>query len=68
MLDFPARRSQIRSANPGLNTRDVVRYPKARLPVGGGWVEFLLGRRRPMMVAAAVANKGGPDLLVDDAS
>ena len=35
----------------------VVRYPKARTRVGAGWIEALLERRRPMVVAIAVANK-----------
>lgn len=35
----------------------MVRYPKARLRVGGGWIEALLEWRRPMVVAIAVANK-----------
>lgn len=37
--------------------RNVVRYPKARSQVGGGWIEALLERRRPMVIAIAVTNK-----------
>jgi transposase len=40
-----------------IGARNVVRYPKARTRVGGGWIEALLERRRPMVVAIAVANK-----------
>ncbi|WP_257187460.1 MULTISPECIES: IS110 family transposase [Bradyrhizobium] len=40
-----------------IGARNVVRYPKARSRVGGGWIEALLERRRPMVVAIAVANK-----------
>ncbi|MDF0522926.1 IS110 family transposase [Bradyrhizobium yuanmingense] len=40
-----------------IGARNVVRYPKARSRVGGGWIEALLERRRPMVVAVAVANK-----------
>ncbi|WP_305853190.1 IS110 family transposase [Bradyrhizobium sp. CCBAU 53338] len=40
-----------------IGARNVVRYPKARSRVGGGWIEALLARRRPMVVAIAVANK-----------
>ncbi|WP_368509039.1 IS110 family transposase [Bradyrhizobium lupini] len=40
-----------------IGARNVVRYPKARSRVGGGWIEDLLERRRPMVVAIAVANK-----------
>lgn len=35
----------------------ITRFPKARSRVGGGWIEALLERRRPMVVAIAVANK-----------
>ncbi|MDF0523320.1 transposase [Bradyrhizobium yuanmingense] len=35
--------------------RNVVLYPKARSRAGGGWIEALLERRRPMIVAIAVA-------------
>ena len=35
----------------------MVRYPKARARVGAGWIDELLQRRRPMVVAVAVANK-----------
>lgn len=40
-----------------LGARTVVRYPKARSRVDGPWIEALLERRRPMVVAVAVANK-----------
>ncbi len=40
-----------------IGARNVVRYPKARSRVGGAWIEALLERRRPMVVAVAVANK-----------
>ncbi|MBM7488000.1 transposase [Bradyrhizobium sp. USDA 3686] len=40
-----------------IGARNVVRYPKARSRVGGGWIEALLERRRPVVVAIAVANK-----------
>ncbi|OCK60076.1 hypothetical protein LMTR3_21085 [Bradyrhizobium sp. LMTR 3] len=30
-----------------IGARNVVRYPKARSRVGGGWIEALLERRRP---------------------
>jgi hypothetical protein len=40
-----------------IGARNVVRYPKARSRVAGGWIEALLERRRPMVVAIAVANK-----------
>ena len=40
-----------------LGARTIVRYPKARAKVGGGWIEALLERCRPMVVAVAVANK-----------
>ncbi|SFQ14759.1 transposase [Tranquillimonas alkanivorans] len=40
-----------------LGARTVVRYPKARSRVDGPWIEGLLARRRPMVVAVAVANK-----------
>lgn len=40
-----------------IGARTVVRYPKARSRVEGGWIEALLERRRPMVVAIAVANK-----------
>ncbi len=40
-----------------IGARNVVRFPKARSRVGGGWIEALLERRRPMVVAIAVANK-----------
>ncbi|WP_018459893.1 IS110 family transposase, partial [Bradyrhizobium sp. WSM4349] len=40
-----------------IGARNVVRYAKARSQVGGGWIEALLERRRPMGVAIAVANK-----------
>lgn len=40
-----------------LGARTVVRYPKARGRVDGPWIEALLERRRPMVVAVAVANK-----------
>lgn len=40
-----------------IGARNVVRYPKARSRVGGGWIDALLERRRPMVVAVAVANK-----------
>ncbi|WFU39934.1 IS110 family transposase [Bradyrhizobium sp. CB82] len=40
-----------------IGARNVVRYPKARSRVGGGSIEALLERRRPMIVAIAVANK-----------
>lgn len=40
-----------------IGARNVVRDPKARSSVGGGWIEALLERRRPMIVAVAVANK-----------
>jgi transposase len=40
-----------------IGARNVVRYPKARTRIGGGWIEALLERRRPMVVAIAVANK-----------
>ena len=36
--------------------RTVVRYPKARSCVDGSWIEALLERRKPMVVAVAVAN------------
>lgn len=34
-----------------------MRYPKARSRVDDPWIEALLERRRPMVVAVAVANK-----------
>jgi len=40
-----------------LGARTVVRYPKARSRVDGPWIDALLERRRPMVVAVAVANK-----------
>lgn len=40
-----------------LGARTVVRYPKARSRVDGPWIEALLERRRPTVVAVAVANK-----------
>ncbi len=40
-----------------LGARTVVRYPKARSRIDGPWIEALLDRRRPMVVAVAVANK-----------
>ena len=40
-----------------IGAHTVVRYPRARTQVGGGWIEALLERRRPMVVAVAVANK-----------
>ncbi|MFK4380936.1 transposase [Bradyrhizobium sp. USDA 223] len=40
-----------------IGARNVVRYPKARSRVGAGWIEALLERRRPMVVAVAVDNK-----------
>lgn len=40
-----------------IGARNIVRYPKARARVGGGWIEALLERRRPMVFAIAVANK-----------
>ena len=40
-----------------IGARNVVRYPKTRAAVGAGWVESLLARRSPMIVAVAVANK-----------
>lgn len=40
-----------------IGARNVVRYPKARARVGAGWIDELLQRRRPMVVAVAVANK-----------
>jgi transposase len=40
-----------------LGARTVVRYPKARSRVDGPWIEALLERRKPMVVAVAVANK-----------
>ena len=40
-----------------IGARNVVRYPKARSRIGDGWIEALLERRRPMVVAVAVANK-----------
>ena len=40
-----------------IGARNIVRYPRARTRVGGGWIEALLERRRPMVVAVAVANK-----------
>jgi len=40
-----------------LGARTVVRYPKARSKVDGDWIDALLKRRRPMVVAVAVANK-----------
>lgn len=40
-----------------LGARTVVRYPKARSRVDGRWIDALLERRRPMVVAVAVANK-----------
>lgn len=40
-----------------MGARNVVRYPKARQKLGGGWIDGLLGRKRPMIVAVAVANK-----------
>jgi transposase len=40
-----------------LGARTVVRYPKARSRVDGAWIDALLMRRRPMIVAVAVANK-----------
>jgi transposase len=40
-----------------IGARNVVRFPKARSRVGGGWIEALLERGRPMVVAIAVANK-----------
>ncbi|MEO0712303.1 MAG: IS110 family transposase [Pseudomonadota bacterium] len=40
-----------------LGARTVVRYPKARSRVDGPWIEAMLERRRPMVVAVAVANK-----------
>ncbi|MEL6667199.1 MAG: IS110 family transposase, partial [Pseudomonadota bacterium] len=33
------------------------RYPKARSRVDGPWIEAMLERHRPMVVAVAVANK-----------
>ncbi|MDA9421093.1 hypothetical protein [Bradyrhizobium sp. CCBAU 53380] len=38
-----------------IGTRNVVRSPKARSWAGAGWIEALLERRQPMVVA--VANK-----------
>jgi len=40
-----------------IGARNIVRYPKARAKVGGAWIDALLQRRRPMIVAVAVANK-----------
>ncbi|MEQ8784292.1 MAG: IS110 family transposase [Roseibium album] len=40
-----------------LGARTVVRYPKARSRIDAPWTEALLERRRPMVVAVAVANK-----------
>lgn len=40
-----------------LGARTVVRYPSVRSRVDGPWIEALLARRRPMVVAVAVANK-----------
>lgn len=40
-----------------IGARNIVRYPKARAKVGGAWIDTLLQRRRPMIVAVAVANK-----------
>lgn len=40
-----------------LGARTMVRYPKARARVDGPWIDGLLERRRPMVVAVAVANK-----------
>lgn len=34
-----------------------MRYPKARATLDGSWIDGLLERRRPMVVAVAVANK-----------
>lgn len=34
-----------------------MRYPKARYRMDGPWIDALLERRRPMVVAVAVANK-----------
>ncbi|UWU95915.1 MULTISPECIES: hypothetical protein [unclassified Bradyrhizobium] len=47
-----------------IGTRNVVRYPRARSWAGGGGIEALLERRRPMVVA--VANKLATDRLSDD--
>ena len=38
-----------------IGARNIVRYPKARAKVDGAWIDALLQRRRPMIVA--VANK-----------
>lgn len=40
-----------------VGARNVIWYSKARSRVGDGWIEALLERRRPMVVAVAVANK-----------
>ena len=40
-----------------IGARTVVRYPKARSKVDAEWIDALLQRRRPMVVAVAVANK-----------
>lgn len=40
-----------------IGARNVVRFPKARALVGAAWIDSLLARRRPMVVAVAVANK-----------
>lgn len=40
-----------------LGARTVIRYPKARSRIDGPWIEALSERRRPMVVAVALANK-----------
>lgn len=40
-----------------LGARTVVRYPNARSRINGPWIEALLERRRPLVVAVAVANE-----------
>jgi transposase len=40
-----------------IGARNIVRFPKARAMFGAAWIDSLLGRRRPMVVAVAVANK-----------
>lgn len=40
-----------------IGARNIMRYPRAREQVGADWIGRLLDRRRPMVVAVAVANK-----------
>ncbi|MGY8678611.1 hypothetical protein Q2941_12515 [Bradyrhizobium sp. UFLA05-153] len=42
---------------PVIGAPNVVQFPKACSRVGGSWIEALFERRRPLVVAIAVANK-----------